>query len=203
MSPGLKDEGSIRIYRLRESSLQYGGIKGRQGFLGKPEHEQLEEGRKGQAVVLLGWGARDHVESLNHTAYLLHSTRCPQAPGYESPAYSRFNSPGIQQPSQGKDALVPCASFAAKSHAAERQLYARKLGEFQLSPALPEELPNVSAYKSSAERLRLQVSQRTGSVSLRYSKPQFLLPAGCCLNKVLERMKPAILQACITLHFGV
>jgi len=119
LSPGLQDEGSVGIYRVRESSLQYGGIKGRQGFLGKPEHQQLEEGRKGSAVVLLGWGARDHVESLHHTAYLLHSTRCPQAPGYASPAYSRFDGAGMQQPSQGKDVLVPCASCAAKSHAAE------------------------------------------------------------------------------------
>lgn len=70
LSPGLKDEGNTRIQQLHDSSLEYRGIKGRQSFPGKPEHLHLEEGRKGQAVVLLGWGPRDHTESLNHTAYL-------------------------------------------------------------------------------------------------------------------------------------
>lgn len=35
----------------------------------------------GQVVALLGWGARDDVESPKHAAYLLHSTGCPEGPG--------------------------------------------------------------------------------------------------------------------------
>lgn len=187
LSPGLTEEGSIRFYRPRQSS------KGRRGFQGMQSTGSWRAAR-GSAC-----GSRDHVESLNHTAYLLRSARCPQAPGDESPAYSRFSSPGTPQPSQGTDALVPCAASAAKSHAAERQLSARQPGQFQLPPA---ELPNVSAVRSSAEGSQLQVSWRPGSVSMGSSKPQLSLLAGCCL-KLLERTELAILQASVTLHSGV
>lgn len=103
----------------------------------------------------------------------------------------------------GKGRVSPVCFLHCQVTHCRKQLDVRKLGGFQLSPASPEQLPNVSAYKSSAERLRLQVSQRTGFVSSHCSKPLFLLPAGRCLNKLLERMKPTVLQVCITLRFGV
>lgn len=152
--------------------------------------------------MLLGWGARDDVESLNHTAYLLHSTRCPEASGYESPASSRFSSPSTRSLPRERTPWSRVLPGCQVTHC-RKQLHARKLGGFQLSPAWPEELPNVSAYKSSAERLRLQVSQRTGFVSSHCSKPLFFLPAGCCLNKLLQRMKLTVLQVCIILCSGV
>lgn len=120
LSPGLKDEGSIKIYRLPESSLN-GGIKCRISWGREGRALAAAGGQRGADFVLPGWGARAPVESLPHS-YLLHSSRCLQAPGHESPASSTFFSPSTQQPSQGKDTTVPCASLCQVPRCGEAAL---------------------------------------------------------------------------------
>lgn len=79
---------------------------------------------------------------------------------------------------------------SAKSHAVERRLRARKLGQFQLS-APAEELPNVSACKSSAQ---IKVPGETGDWLCQPVLQQTWcsLSAGSCLNKLPERMELSI-----------
>lgn len=120
LSPGLKDEGSIRIYRLPESSLN-GGIKCRISWGREGRALAGAGGQRGADFVLPGWEARAPVESLPHS-YLLHSSRCLQAPGHESPASSTFFSPSTQQPSQRKDTTVPCASLCQVPRCGEAAL---------------------------------------------------------------------------------
>lgn len=173
--------------------------------------DRISWGREGRALaaaggqreadfVLPGWGARAPFESLPHTViYCIPPGACrPLGVSHLLPAHSpalAHCSPPRQRTPQSH-VLPP-----AKSHAVERRLRARKLGQFQLS-APAEELPNVSACKSSAQ---IKAPGEAGDWLCQPVLQQTWcsLSAGSCLNKLLERMKLSFLQACITLHSGV
>lgn len=162
---------------------------------------ELQEGKEGQTLCCLGG---EPELPLNHcpsfiVIYCIPPGACrPLGMSHllpaHSPALAHSSLPRERTP---QSHVLPCA----KSHAVERQLHARKLGQVQLS-APAEELPNVSACKSSAQ---IKVPGEAGDWLCQPVLQQTWcsLSAGSCLNKLLERMKPSILEACITLHSGV
>lgn len=197
LSPGLKDEGSIKIYRLPESSLN-GGIKRRISWGREGRALAAAGGQRGADFVLAGWGARAPVNHCPTVIYCIPPGACrPLGMSHLLPAHSSAPAhSSLPRERTPQSHVLP----SAKSHAVERRLCARKLGQFQLS-APAEELPNVSACKSSAQ---IKVPGEAGDWLCQpvLQQTQCSLSAGSCLKKLPERMKPSILQACITLHSG-
>ncbi|KAL2300093.1 hypothetical protein Nmel_012053, partial [Mimus melanotis] len=145
-------------------------------------------GHTGQSLVIM--------DTLKSPFHLLGACR-PLGMSHLLPAHS----PALAHSSLPRERTLQSHVLpSAKSHAVERRLRARKLGQFQLS-APAEELPNVSACESSAQ---IKVPGEAGDWLCQPVLQQTWrsLSAGSCLNKLLERMKLSILQACITLHSG-
>lgn len=186
--------GFIGCLRAASMEASNAGFPGE----GKAGHWQLQEGKEGQTLCCLGGKPELLLNHCPTVIYCIPPGACrPLGMSHllpaHSPAPAHSSLPRERTP---QSHVLP----SAKSHAVERRLRARKLGQFQLS-APAEELPNVSACKSSAQ---IKVPGEAGDWLCQpvLQQTQCSLSAGSCLKKLPERMKPSILQACITLHSG-